>query len=476
MDKQTYAVLKKKIDNVTENIDEVATQATEAWLEENVDPDSGYVLDRTLTMSNAAAPADLVGEQSAKIDELKTAVGYQTLQNDITNQLVNYTSAYISSAGVITPSSSWDAFILFVDEIKEYDKLICSAYQASTGRKQIAFYSSKNPSDNTYISAIVYNAGDTPSVLTLNISDIPEGTQSILFPNLISGGNISIIGVKDVNNIDEAKDASSKVLSVLSNEEKAKFDNRFNYICYSDNGSSGGIAINTEELYTWGARHDFVSLKGDVRISSDGEIVMCHDAGFTLDASGHVTFYDPSNNTKIINMTYAECIALTHPNGEHVCGIDSLIRTCKMYGKVAYVTVRDGPIFNIAPKLFECLDKYNMRGRTIINSFTYDTLKIMRKYDKEITLSWVQTANHVVTTTDVDNAALLGNVSICGYDYGNGSPTGIANQSAEVIAYAKQKGIRFYEAIVTNDNSLNQLYDNGIMGAQIEYLPSCLVY
>ena len=33
MDKQTYAVLKKKIDNVTENIDEVATQATESWLE-----------------------------------------------------------------------------------------------------------------------------------------------------------------------------------------------------------------------------------------------------------------------------------------------------------------------------------------------------------------------------------------------------------------------------------------------------------
>lgn len=69
MDKQTYAVLKKKIDNVTENIDEVATQATEAWLEDNVSPETGYVLDRSLTLNDAAAPADLVGD-------LKTALSF----------------------------------------------------------------------------------------------------------------------------------------------------------------------------------------------------------------------------------------------------------------------------------------------------------------------------------------------------------------------------------------------------------------
>lgn len=54
----TFAMLKSKVAPTEERI----TEATEAWLEENVDPESGYVLDRTLEMSNAAAPADKVGE------------------------------------------------------------------------------------------------------------------------------------------------------------------------------------------------------------------------------------------------------------------------------------------------------------------------------------------------------------------------------------------------------------------------------
>lgn len=70
MDLETYALLNGKIKNITENVDQIATEATEAWLEDNVDPDTGYVLDRTLSMSNAAAPADLVGAQSAKIEDI----------------------------------------------------------------------------------------------------------------------------------------------------------------------------------------------------------------------------------------------------------------------------------------------------------------------------------------------------------------------------------------------------------------------
>lgn len=74
MDTTTFAILSGKINKLAGNVDQIATEATEAWLEDNVDPSTGYVLDRTLAMSNAAAPADLVGEQSAKIDNLDEAV------------------------------------------------------------------------------------------------------------------------------------------------------------------------------------------------------------------------------------------------------------------------------------------------------------------------------------------------------------------------------------------------------------------
>lgn len=49
-------------------------EAVGEWLGENVDPTTGYVLDRTLTQPNAAAPADLVGAQSGKIDAVSDAV------------------------------------------------------------------------------------------------------------------------------------------------------------------------------------------------------------------------------------------------------------------------------------------------------------------------------------------------------------------------------------------------------------------
>ena len=51
-------------------------EAVGDWLEENVDPTTGYVLDRTLTQPNAAAPADLVGAQSEKIDEVLPDIGF----------------------------------------------------------------------------------------------------------------------------------------------------------------------------------------------------------------------------------------------------------------------------------------------------------------------------------------------------------------------------------------------------------------
>lgn len=37
-------------------------EETDAWLEENISQETGYVLDRTLAMQNAAAPADMVGD------------------------------------------------------------------------------------------------------------------------------------------------------------------------------------------------------------------------------------------------------------------------------------------------------------------------------------------------------------------------------------------------------------------------------
>ena len=81
MDIVTYALLNGKIKDYASNVDE--------WLEENVDPATGYVLDRSLQMENAAAPADMVGDINDEVGDLKNTLNhkadviYDTASGDI---------------------------------------------------------------------------------------------------------------------------------------------------------------------------------------------------------------------------------------------------------------------------------------------------------------------------------------------------------------------------------------------------------
>ena len=69
MDIVTYALLNGKIKDYASNVDE--------WLEENVDPATGYVLDRSLQMENAAAPADMVGDINDEVGDLKNTLNHK---------------------------------------------------------------------------------------------------------------------------------------------------------------------------------------------------------------------------------------------------------------------------------------------------------------------------------------------------------------------------------------------------------------
>lgn len=62
---------------------EAIVEATDAWLEENVAQETGYVLDSTLTMSNAAAPADKVGELKESIINTAPSIINATSSNPV---------------------------------------------------------------------------------------------------------------------------------------------------------------------------------------------------------------------------------------------------------------------------------------------------------------------------------------------------------------------------------------------------------
>lgn len=90
MDLQTYALVKSKALNDLPGV-------VDDWLGDHVDPETGYVLDTTLAMDNAAAPAKTVGDaltaQSDRIDGLKGSVSVSVnnelnLHNDKANERV----------------------------------------------------------------------------------------------------------------------------------------------------------------------------------------------------------------------------------------------------------------------------------------------------------------------------------------------------------------------------------------------------
>lgn len=59
--------------------DAQVTTAVNTWLGNNMAQETGYVLDRTLSMSNAAAPADLVGDLKTVVDPYTSEYYYRTL-------------------------------------------------------------------------------------------------------------------------------------------------------------------------------------------------------------------------------------------------------------------------------------------------------------------------------------------------------------------------------------------------------------
>ena len=54
--------------------EQTITEATDNWLDEHVDPTTGYVLDSTLTMNNAAPPASAVGDLKSAVNDVDDIV------------------------------------------------------------------------------------------------------------------------------------------------------------------------------------------------------------------------------------------------------------------------------------------------------------------------------------------------------------------------------------------------------------------
>ena len=132
---------------------------------------------------------------------------------------------------------------------------------------------------------------------------------------------------------------------------------------------------NTELHFRKSIEYGFDGLKADMRFTRDGEIVLCHDAGFTLDADGKIGRFDRENFVAIRDMTLEEVLRLEFAapfDGQrlHPCTLDTMLGLCRKHGMVAYLTLRPEPWREeVAKRMTELIVKHDMQRQTIVNLF-----------------------------------------------------------------------------------------------------------
>ena len=246
---------------------------------------------------------------------------------------------------------------------------------------------------------------------------------------------------------------------------------KFLTISYSDIGIA---SVNTLETYLSSGKFGFNACKGDVRPTSDGKLIMCHDAGFTFDENGRITTYNASSNTPIHNMTYAECMAKEYAaragasennHYQKVADIDGYLDVCKQYGMIAYITIRDEYSETVCAEVMAALNRHGMRNRAVINSYTPKSLTRIRMMDDDIPVTFVQNNDLTLTEAIVNRIASFGKCAIV-LVTANDIPTYIGGLSS-VIDYANQKGVGIMFAQPHTMDDVFYLRNNGICGVQI---------
>jgi len=249
------------------------------------------------------------------------------------------------------------------------------------------------------------------------------------------------------------------------------FSGRVLNIAYSDIGAA---PMNSAEHFQLAAHLGFNSLKGDVRITADGGLVMCHDAGITLDENGRIGRYDRNNQKMFRDLAFAdvkamEYAAMVEPMGHYarVCDFETYVRICRDNEKVAYVTVRDYNIPDMIAGVIAILRKYNMEGHSIINSFAYEALREVRKHTDRIPVSHVFDLGYLPTEEDLHRLLALGNGIMTLFWYTIGLTKEHWAEADGLLKAAADAELPVYMAIVPQREPYEFMLGKGIQGFQL---------
>ena len=261
------------------------------------------------------------------------------------------------------------------------------------------------------------------------------------------------------------------VLPSIDKRNRYKFNGKLLNVGYSDLTFT---PINTLENFLSVWKCGFNACKGDVRITSDNKLIMCHDEGFTFDADGRISAtYDATNQTLIRDMTYAECMSKEYMSkavymgyNAKVADFEGYIYICKLKSMTPLITIRDEYIDEILSVMLPIIEKYELTYDCIINSMSYDTLVKLRERNEEIFATYTLNYKQVASIEHVNRCLTIGNCGLCLFTEPGGGDAVINNSSA-AINYAKKCGIPLLNAQVKTMDRYLSLVNQGFSGFHI---------
>lgn len=163
----TAAMTPEQAEQTRKNIGADTPATVTAWLDEHVDPDTGYVIDDTLTIQGAAADAKKAGDEigdlkSAFINDKKGIMSFDLIPN-----------SYVSEDGVITSYNNWKR----TDYTYIGDCGLLIAKTSESSRYNCFYDSSK-----TFIESFNVGTSDTKIV-------VPKNAEYVIFSNANAGMN-----------------------------------------------------------------------------------------------------------------------------------------------------------------------------------------------------------------------------------------------------------------------------------------------
>ena len=214
--------------------DAQVAEATDEWLGENVAQETGYVLDSTLTMSNAAAPADKAGELKTAFDN---TLDNQTIQTS-TENVVSLTLGITWKNGSV--SSNNDYGYTTKIPVKTGDVVIARRNGGDYVIRALCAYSGEtvvsSAGSDSQINDYTVPSGIDSVVLTIAYS------QSYYYSVKIQSAEVDSVRLADIENDIESISAELEAININIPKNALLQTTTWSSGYITNSGSSGGDA------------------------------------------------------------------------------------------------------------------------------------------------------------------------------------------------------------------------------------------